>query len=44
MATLQRREGLELLDLPAWVDAAEGQLAVRTEMLGESVVLLQVRW
>lgn len=44
LATLKARAGLELLHSPEWVDVVGGKVQVRTEMPGESVGLLQVRW
>ena len=43
-AELRGRAGLELLDSPQWMEAADGRVEVRTEMPRESVSLLRLSW
>lgn len=44
ITALRSRAGLELLSSPVWMNAENGKVTVQTEMPGESVELLQVRW
>ena len=43
-ASLQSREGLELLNSPEWVDVHSGQIMLNIVMPRQSVSLLQVKW
>ena len=43
-AELKRRDGLEALGSPVWMDVVEGRVTVTTEMPREAVSLLTVEW
>ncbi|GGH07686.1 GH39 family glycosyl hydrolase [Silvibacterium dinghuense] len=43
-AQLLDRAGLELLGSPTWQDVHDGQIEIKTELPGESIALVQVRW
>ena len=43
-ATLQSREGLELITSPQWMDVTDGRINVKATLPRQSISLLQVKW